>query len=277
MIRGVIIMAKRNVSWTKEKRDRYIKGGRGRGEGKDYMPWWTVQDFPTLGRATRIMGYKTGRLHHFLSDLQLKYFYLLEWEDRVVDIREHYPLLDIEEILINNSDLKFHKFMDKDSKEPYVFCTSFLITISGPNKKKMYIARSLKNASELCRKITLEKLEIERRYWEYKGIDWGIVTNKNINNTRTKNIEWLHSVLIDTDINGLTKEEVDVLSQELFRRLIYSKNTIRKIIYMYEKDYFLDAGTGVLLFKYLLTQRKIIVDMDKPIDLNSSSTSLLYS
>ena len=41
-----------------------------------------------------------------------------------------------------------------------------------------YIARSVKAASELERKTTLEKLEMERRYWEVKSIDWSIITEK---------------------------------------------------------------------------------------------------
>lgn len=41
-------------------------------------------------------------------------------------------------------------------------------------------------ASDLEKKKTLERLEIERRYWIAKGIDWGIVTQKEISNVFAK-------------------------------------------------------------------------------------------
>ncbi len=73
---------------------------RGQGEGKDYIPWLKINDVPSTGLASRVKGWKTGRVHHLFSEhLELAYFYLLEWDERVVDIREQYPLLPIEKTL----------------------------------------------------------------------------------------------------------------------------------------------------------------------------------
>jgi ABC-type multidrug transport system fused ATPase/permease subunit len=51
------------------------------------------------GLASRIKGWKTGRVHHLLSELETSYFYLLEWSLSVLDIREQFPLLPLEETL----------------------------------------------------------------------------------------------------------------------------------------------------------------------------------
>lgn len=118
-------MAKYNTEWTEEKYKRFIKEGRGQGEGTDYKPWLTIQDFPSMGRATRIFGWKTQRIHHLFSDLQLRYFYLLEWEDSVIDIREHYPLLDLQESINKKSNLNIGKFIDRKTRVPYVLSTTF--------------------------------------------------------------------------------------------------------------------------------------------------------
>ncbi len=179
-------MAKRSNNWDSNKLDRWIKEGRGQGEGENYKPWLTIQDFPSMGRVTRVFGWTTNRIHHFFSDTQLKYFYLLDWEERVIDIREHYPLIDLEVVLKNTSDLKLDKFIDKKTKEPYILTTTFLITLLNPDGQKSFAARSIKYASELSKKTTIEKLEIERRYWTDKGINWVIVTNKDINDTIAK-------------------------------------------------------------------------------------------
>lgn len=267
-------MAKRNTSWDTNKLSRWIKEGRGQGEGKEYKPWLTIQDYPSMGRATRIFGWTTQRIHHFFSDSQLKYFYLLDWEEKVVDIREHYPLLDLETVLEDTADLKLDKFIDKKTKEPYILTTTFLITLLNPDGQKSFAARSIKYASELSKKTTVEKLEIERRYWTAKGINWGIVTNKDINDVRAKNIEWIHSAMTSDDCNGLSKDDFDELLDALLYRLIDNQQNIRKIISEFEKDYSLDAGVGLLLFKHLIAGKRIAFNMDKPINLNESGSSL---
>ena len=87
-------MAKRKYGITEKKIIKYINEGRGQGLGKDYIPWIKIQHFPSNGRVSRIKSWKTGRVHHFLSDLETKYFYYLEWQDDVIDIREQFPLID---------------------------------------------------------------------------------------------------------------------------------------------------------------------------------------
>ena len=267
-------MAKRSNNWDSNKLDRWLKEGRGQGEGENYKPWLTIQDFPSMGRVTRVFGWTTNRIHHFFSDTQLKYFYLLDWEERVIDIREHYPLIDLEVVLKNTSDLKLDKFIDKKTKEPYILTTTFLITLLNPDGQKSFAARSIKYASELSKKTTIEKLEIERRYWTAKGINWGIVTNKDINDVRAKNIEWIHSAMTSDDCNGLSRDEFDDLLNGLLYRLIDNQQNIREIISRFEKDYSLDAGAGLLLFKHLIAGKRIALDMDKPINLNESGSSL---
>ena len=267
-------MAKRSNNWDSNKLDRWIKEGRGQGEGEDYKSWLTIQDFPSMGRATRIFGWTTHRIHHFFSDTQLKYFYLLDWENKIIDIREHYPLMDLEVVLKDTSDLRLDKFIDKKSIESYIFTTTFLITMLNPDGQKSFATRSLKYASELSKISTIEKLEIERRYWKVKGVNWGIVTNKDINLVRAKNIEWIHSAITINNNNGIPKAEFDNLLDALLYRFIDNKQSIKKVILEYEKDYSFDVGTGLLLFKHLVSDKRIILDMDKPININNSSESI---
>ncbi|SDY99772.1 TnsA endonuclease N terminal [Proteiniborus ethanoligenes] len=267
-------MAKRSNDWDSNKLNRWIKEGRGQGEGKEYKPWLTVQDFPSMGRVTRVFGWTTQRIHHFFSDTQLKYFYLLDWEEKVIDIREHYPLIDLEVVLKDTSDLRLGKFIDRKTKEPYILTTTFLITLLNSDGKKSFTARSIKYASELSKKSTIEKLEIERRYWKAQGIDWGIVTNKDINDVRAKNIEWVHSVMNSDDCNGLSKAEFDDLFDGILYRFIDNKQSIKNIIAGFEKDYSLDVGMGLLLFKRLVAEKRIVLDMDKPINLSQTGKSV---
>ena len=109
--------------------------------------------FSIHGSSVKSFGWTTQRVHHFFSDTQLKYFYLLDWEEKVIDIREHYPLLDLEMVLKDTSDLRLEKFMDRKTKEPYIITTTFLITLLNPDGKKSFAARSIKYASELSKKL----------------------------------------------------------------------------------------------------------------------------
>lgn len=74
--------------------ERMIKEGRGSGIGKDYKLWIKIQDVASNGRATRVKGVKTDRQHELLSDMERDYFYILDFSDEVVDIRDniHYCL-----------------------------------------------------------------------------------------------------------------------------------------------------------------------------------------
>ncbi|MFY3791696.1 TnsA endonuclease C-terminal domain-containing protein [Ureibacillus sp. MALMAid1270] len=267
-------MTKRNQSWNENKYNRFVKEGRGQGAGKEYKPWLTIQDFPSMGRVSRILGWKSGRVHHLFSDLQARYFYMLEWEDTVVDIREHYPLLDLEDAIQHKSDLNFKLFTDKDSGYPYTLSTNFLITINRADGVNLQLARSIKMASELEKKKTLERLEIERRYWTEKGIDWGVVTQKEISNVLAKNIEWVHSCLYSYAERGFTQDELIYLGNSLIERLVDAKHSIRKITADFDKEFNYDSGTALFVFKFLIASKQIGIDMTNQIDVNLSNPTI---
>jgi len=73
-----------------------VSAGRGQGEGSAHLPWITEQSFSSSEATSRIFSYKTKRVHHLLSRNKLYYLYLLEWSDKVLDIREQFPLLNVE-------------------------------------------------------------------------------------------------------------------------------------------------------------------------------------
>jgi len=137
-----------------------------------------------------------------------------------------------------------------------------------------YVARSLKAASELEKRISLERLEIERRYWEARGIDWGIVTNKDIPVVKAKNIEWIHSARYAYADAGLTESDLAELVEAFLLRLSQSSESIRKTALLFDKDYVLAPGTGMFLFRHLLAVKRINVNMDEPIDLNRPAYSV---
>jgi hypothetical protein len=91
----VIFLPRFRIKYTEEKIEQMIRDGRGQGEGKDYLPWLQVGDFSSQGRSHRVNGIKINRIHHFFSDLEQQYYYILMWQDDVIDIREQFPLLPV--------------------------------------------------------------------------------------------------------------------------------------------------------------------------------------
>lgn len=256
-------MSKRKLLWNEEKLKRYLAEGRGTGEGASYKPWWDTQSFPSDGRASRLLGIKTGRVHHFFSDTQRRYFLILDWLDEsVIDIREHYPLLDLVEV-VNDDDLNLVKYQNEH--EHYVLTTTFSITKRMPNGEMVEFARSIKYASNLVKKSTLESLEVQRRYWRKKGIDFGIVTNKDLDLVQVKNIEWLNPI-ISMHFKHESKSDIEMMIKSRYQT---EEIPFNKLLESIDADYGFEAGTAVQVFKSMVANRKVVIDFLHPINLRT--------
>jgi hypothetical protein len=59
-----------------------------------------------------------------------------------------------------------------------------------------YCVRSIKMFKDLMQKRTLEKLLIEKYYFDQLGIDWGVVTDKEINKDFAVNLQEFKAISI---------------------------------------------------------------------------------
>ncbi|KZL15770.1 Transposon Tn7 transposition protein TnsA [Pseudovibrio axinellae] len=89
---------------------RSLRNKYGLGEGASYKPWIRVQDIPSHGTCSKIWGMKTQREHHLLSNNESAFFYLCEHNERVIDIREQFPLLPLDQTLriASSLNIKYH-------------------------------------------------------------------------------------------------------------------------------------------------------------------------
>ena len=263
--------------WTEAKFQRLIKEGRGQGELADYRPWIEIQTYRSQGRSSRVMGWKTRRIHHFLSDNETRYFYLLDFEDAVIDIREHFPLLDLKEVLNDMSDIDLAKYRDKESGTSHVFTTTFLITLQDSKGKPYHVARNMKQSHELEKDRALERFEILRRYFKRKETDWGMVTQKELPMARVKNIEWIHDAKHLEGKTGIADGELVRLIALLRDQLIGNAESIRAMTSAYDRQLNLESGSGLLFFRHLLATKAIEVNMNKPIDLGQPANQLIQT
>lgn len=250
-------MAKRKYGWDAKKIERYIKQGRGQQEGKNYKPWLLAQDLPSTGRDGQREGWKTGRDHHLLSDLESNYFYLLEWSSTVTDIREQFPLLPIEETVSIAEELGIKHSNDNKTKEIVVMTTDFVINIGSKE-----FVRTLKYAGDLEDARTMEKLEIEREYWRRRNIDWGIVTDKEIPEILCENVKWVRKEYYNPDVSKLGPFIVESIEKIVYQ-LIQDETTPLSIATSHTDDRLgLEPGTSLAMIRHFIARKRWIVNMN---------------
>ena len=256
-------MAKHRSAWNSKRYHRLIREGRGQGTLKDYLPWITIHDLASKGVSSRVLGRKTGRIHHLLSRNETAFFYILDASDKVLDIREQFPLLTVDETVRIAEEAGIRHTRDNHSFYPYVMTTDFVITTLEGLK-----ARSVKLSSELSNPRVLEKLEIERRYWKNRGVDWRIVTEKQIDFQKARNLEWIgRSQDYPSQLpEGVRVEETMSYFLELYTSTTLPVTDISRIM---EETFGLAPGLGLTAYQYLLLHKRIEADLSRPMDLTS--------
>ena len=126
--------------------------------------------------------------------------------------------------------------------------------------------RTVKYAESLCNKRVLEKFEIERRYWERRGIDWGIVTERELAPPLARNIELLRGKQCLTDRLSLNAVQLYTIAQTLTNIVTVEDLCLREAGAKCESQLGQDKGVGMTIAYYLLANRYWEVDMYNPID-----------
>jgi hypothetical protein len=182
-----------------------------------------------------------------------------------VDIREQYPLLPLEETLAIARTLGVEHPKDPATKHPIVMTTDFVATITA-NGKRFDQARAVKYAEELGSVRTLEKLEIERRYWQSRKVDWKVITERNISPVAAKNIEWVHAYRRLKDFSSLAPAIAAKAIAGLTESVSQQNRPLRDITLEIDDRFGLEFGTGLALARYLIATRRWHVNIQQPIN-----------
>lgn len=260
-------MAKPRSEWTGDVFHRRIDEGRGIGVGKNYRPFIRVHDFPSLGICSRVTSVTVGRVHHLFSRNELAFFYILDFDDNVIDIREQYPLLDPEDphdlcgIVEMMEDVGIKYPRDPKSKYPFVQTSDFVVTT-----KTGHHAYSIKESKEYDKYRVRELQELERRYWLWRNVPWTIKTEQEINFDLASNIRWIYHA---RDIGDFFPDLTLCYDVMAYEKEKYEKTTfsIGRIANDAENYFRIGNGLGLTSFQRLLFEKKLIIPLDKPLDL----------
>ena len=250
-------MVGRKYGISEAKIQRWIKEGRGKGHKEDYKPWLTVRDISSEGRSHRVFGHKTQRTHHLFSDLELAVFLLLDWHPSTCDVREQFPLdRDKTAEISNEAGIKH----PQSSGVSHVMTSDFLVNTS--IKERKLFALQAKYTNALSDPRTIEKLEIERRYWKRSNVPWMLITEKEIPKIVFQNISWLYPAQ-DEQI----KIEVIIVRADFYRKQFEtnSKKRLIDICKLIDTAYELPAGESLREVRQLLAKRVFNFDITKQI------------
>jgi hypothetical protein len=179
--------------------------------------------------------------------------------------------LPIEETILIAKELGIEHPKNPDTEEFIVMTTDFFIALNS-NKGKTEVVRTLKYKKDLLNKRVLEKFEIERMYWKSRGIDWSIVTESEIDKDVANNISYAHGYNEITNLDcfaNIGKHELQDIIYEFIKRIVDSSKAMRSICNEFDNDMSLEKGSSLSLFKYLVINKIINVDITRKIDINS--------
>ncbi|KUP25935.1 heteromeric transposase endonuclease subunit TnsA [Paenibacillus sp. DMB5] len=255
------------ISTVQDQIKRWVKQGKGQGEGVNYTPWYTAKQVSSRGNTHRPKGIKNGREHLFLSDWEYFYFLLLDWSNLISDFKEQYPLLDnqldnIEETIEIAKELNVEHPINPNTKELKVMTSDYLIYFLDGS----VVAVSIK-PFKLITVREIEKMEIERIYWERRGVKWELVTDKDIPVAYAKNIDYVHSVY-DLSKYQISDNTVARVKKLMEPNVLKRTRILTDITNETDDRLGLLPGNSLTIARHLIITKEWIVDMEQPLDPN---------
>jgi TnsA endonuclease N terminal. len=221
---------------------------RGSLEG-EYRPFLLIHDFTSHGRVSRVK-YR-NREAHLMSDLETAMFQELLWHPDVVEIREQFPLDRADTLRIaKEMNVNHPKLQGDGGVLPITsdFVVDFRFGKDPENAPVVRRAVAVKPVSSLVRSAegsrregqtratnTIDKLEIERRYWAERNCGWYLVTNAELCKTRKTNIE----LLLGTE--DPPEDEEDVWVERLVQTFVETQSKPKAKIFELQPP-FMRAG-----------------------------------
>ncbi|EJE8671951.1 heteromeric transposase endonuclease subunit TnsA [Vibrio vulnificus] len=225
-----------------KKDQKRLDEKRGEGTGKDYVPFIKVGEFSSSGESVRVKSATVGRVHHFFSGNELAAFLVFDWCEEVIDIREQFPI-PLADSLIICRQLGIRHPQEKG--ELKIVTTDLLIDFADGSQ----IAIPVKPALKLDDKRIVEKLQIEKAYWETVKVPCPIFTDQEVSDELKMNLKWIKPLIdIDTEVKyPFSKQDVIDLAARLAKQ---PKAYVARHCAKLDDQYQLEEGTHIGIFRY---------------------------
>lgn len=250
--------------WSEARICRMAAEGRGKGDGSSYKPWLQAQEVSSTGVASRHYCLKTGRQHHYLSNVELRFHLLLAWNPDVTDIKEQFPLSrDVTRQVAAELGIK-HPFYPGTHVET-VMTLDFLVTRLREGQTVLE-AYDTKCAEDLENPRTIEKLEITRAVFEKAGIPHHIVCGDTLPMQKIKHLQWIQTGAVMPGEAGGVEGFFDDYCERMLQDIIRASATLHLNQYCasFDQRFGTPDGTGLRLARILMSRRQLLPDFQQP-------------
>lgn len=234
-----------------------LKQKRGVGRGKKYIPWIKVKEFSGKGNNKRVLGLKSGRIHHFLSNFEASLFYIFDLDNNIEEIREQFPLLDVEiaKELAEEAGIRYPS--DKNG-EPHILTSDYFLTYTDGRE----VAITIKYLKDITKR-QLELFEVERRYWNAKGVQWKIVTELEMPGKELLlNYQDIHSALRGFIEDNRSEEQFQEIISTIFENYEYSnEKSLIQFTNTIDSELNIQKGSTLRLIKVLIARGLITTNL----------------
>jgi hypothetical protein len=217
--------------------------------------------------------YSGNRLMHFLSKLERDFYYTVQWDPAVVDIREQ-CFLDLVTTRQIADQLGLKHPTSPKTQLPFPMSTDLVITkrVEG---KEFHVARNVKPSSDIELKGShhpkrvkrnWEKFLIEQEYWKRFGVELKWVTERDFSRVLANNVQFVHSFYHLVSLSPLTQADVDSIDAFLFPGVREGMESLATLCLACDKHFKLLPGKSLLVVKHLVAQRRWKMDFNVPFD-----------
>lgn len=254
-----------NIKWTEKRIDDCQSKGLGTGSGANYMPWIDAHAFSSQGRTRRVWSDKTGRVHHLFSNVEYDIFVASEWSRTVIDIWEQYPLeRDITQTIAQKLKIRHPHYVG--TQVPTVMTVDFLLTVAGPGGES-FVAVNAKRDEEAEDSTSLEKLEIQRTYFEDMRVPHHLIYHSQLPAQKIKNIKWVRDAQLKQGEVEPRQGLYASLKGSMGREIAASRDdstTLDRYCSSFDERYGLEPGTGLRVARMLMHERALMVNLESP-------------
>ncbi|NOI31042.1 TnsA endonuclease N-terminal domain-containing protein [Vibrio coralliilyticus] len=234
---------------------RHLRNKYGLGQGAKYKPWLKIQDVKSTGTRSLIFGRKSQRDHHMMSSIESEHFHLAEFSYQVVDIREQFPLFPLNLTQKIAKTLGVEHPTHPKTKEPIIITTDQLLTIDSP-RGVVYHAVSVKPEDDSCDLRVLEKIDIERVFWELLGVKFSYFTGNELTQVQSSNLHWATSPFRENPV-CFSSDQVACALSVLAVRQYFIEDLCSQLISLNVTTH----EDALLLIRFLIADRYIDVDL----------------
>jgi hypothetical protein len=236
-----------------------------------YEPWIKVWSGPKGTRRHFFNGIKSNRNHHFLSDGEKRLGLVREALPETVDFYEQYPLYDIDLCIQLSVEMGIKYPVDENGEACVLSTDLFCQEIDFTTGEIIKVARTYKPIATFLKETkhpvsitrTLQKLELERRYYQEKKIPFHIETDLNISKNHADNLVWTRksAEYLQEFVHHSEKFTYEFINIAISR----PESHITELIELTKRKLGISFSDGMALFQWGIWSQLIPADLEQPI------------